>query len=86
MPTKRAQKHNAHPLPKGLTQEMLPKYVVYYHECYNKERQLFREFFKIEKHLKHSCRHKNRKGRNCGRKVSYSWSGRSGTLVRTDIY
>ena len=49
MPTKRARKHNARPLPKGLTQEMLPKYVVYYHECYNKERQLFREFFKIEK-------------------------------------
>ena len=44
MPTKRARKHNARPLPEGLTQEMLPKYVVYYHECYNKERQLFREF------------------------------------------
>ena len=41
MPTKRARKHNARPLSKGLTQEMLPKYVVYYHECYNKERQLF---------------------------------------------
>ena len=52
MPTKRARKHNARPLPEGLTQEMLPKYVVYYHECYNKERQLFREFFKIEKHPK----------------------------------
>jgi len=52
MSTKRARKHNARPLPKGLTQEMLPKYVVYYHECYNKERQLFREFFKIEKHPK----------------------------------
>ena len=42
MSTKRARKHNARPLPEGLTQEMLPKYVVYYHECYNKERQLFR--------------------------------------------
>ena len=52
MSTKRARKHNARPLPEGLTQEMLPKYVVYYHECYNKERQLFREFFKIEKHPK----------------------------------
>ena len=31
---------------------MLPKYVVYYRECYNKEKQLFREFFKIEKHPK----------------------------------
>ena len=29
---------------------MLPKYVVYYRECYNKEKNLWREFFKIEKH------------------------------------
>ena len=28
----------------------LPKYVVYYKECYNKEKKLYREFFKIEKH------------------------------------
>ena len=28
------------------------KYVVYYKECYNKEKQLFREFFKNEKHPK----------------------------------
>jgi len=50
--TKRARKHNAKSLPDGLTQEMMPKYVVYYKECYNKEKQLFREFFKIEKHPK----------------------------------
>jgi hypothetical protein len=29
---------------------MLPKYVVYYKECYNKEKNLYREFFKVEKH------------------------------------
>ena len=51
-PKKQARKHNARPLPKGLTQEMMPKYVVYYNECYNKEKQSFREFFKIEKHPK----------------------------------
>ena len=28
---------------------MLPKHVVYYKECYNKEKQKYREFFKIEK-------------------------------------
>ena len=28
------------------------KYVVYYKECYNKEKKLYREFFKIEKHPK----------------------------------
>jgi hypothetical protein len=50
--TKRARKHNARPLPDGLTHEMLPKYVVYYKECYNKEKSLYREFFKIEKHPK----------------------------------
>ena len=40
----------AKPLPEGITQDMLPKYVVYYKECYNKEKQKYREFFKIEKH------------------------------------
>jgi hypothetical protein len=49
---KRARKHNARPLPDGLTHEMLPKYVVYYKECYNKEKLLYREFFKIETHPK----------------------------------
>ena len=49
---KRSRKYNANPLPDGLTQEMLPKYVVYYHEIYNKEKNLTREFFKIEKHPK----------------------------------
>jgi len=49
---KRARKYSAQPLPEGLTQQMLPKYIVYYHECYNKEKQLFREFFKIERHPK----------------------------------
>mgnify|MGYP001172943985 CR=1 FL=1 len=49
---KRSRKYNANPLPDGLTQEMLPKYVVYYHEVYNKEKKLTREFFKIEKHPK----------------------------------
>ena len=50
--TKRARKQNAKPLPDGLTQEMMKKYVVYYSECYNKEKNLYREFFKIEKHPK----------------------------------
>ena len=50
--TKRERKHNAKELPDGITQEMLPKYVVYYKECYNKEKELYREFFKIERHPK----------------------------------
>ena len=50
--TKRERKHNAKELPNGITQEMLPKYVVYYKECYNKEKDLYREFFKIERHPK----------------------------------
>ena len=48
--TKRERKNSAQPLPDGITQDMLKKYVVYYKECYNKEKNLFREFFKIEKH------------------------------------
>ena len=50
--TKKERKKNAKPLPEGLTQEMMKKYVVYYNECYNKEKNLYREFFKIEKHPK----------------------------------
>ena len=50
--TKRNRKYNAKPLPEGLTQDMMPKYVGYYSECYNKEKQLYRDFFKIEKHPK----------------------------------
>lgn len=46
---KPARKHNAKPLPEGLTQNDLPKYVVYYKE---KKGNGYREFFKIEKHPK----------------------------------
>tara|TARA_Y200000002_G_C22612211_1_gene634324 strand:- start:93 stop:1247 length:1155 start_codon:yes stop_codon:yes gene_type:complete len=50
--TKKARSKSAQPLPDGLTQDMMPKYIVYYKECYNKEKKLYREFFKIEKHPK----------------------------------
>ena len=50
--TKRARKTNAKPLPEGITQEMMHKYVVYYHEWLNPEKTRSREFFKIEKHPK----------------------------------
>ena len=46
---KRKRQKTAKPLPEGITQDMLPKHVVYYKECYNKEKQKYREFFKIEK-------------------------------------
>lgn len=49
---KRARKHNAKPLPDGLKQEDIPKFVVYYHEWLNLDKTRFREFFKIEKHPK----------------------------------
>jgi hypothetical protein len=47
---KRLRKKSAIELPSELKQDMIPKYVVYYKECYNKEKKLYREFFKIEKH------------------------------------
>ena len=50
--TKRERKHNAKDLPEGITQEMMKKYVVYYHEYLNKEKTKEREFFKVEKHPK----------------------------------
>ena len=49
---KKERKKNAINLPDGIDQRMLLKYVVYYKECYNKEKQLYREFFKVEKHPK----------------------------------
>ena len=50
--TKKSRKKTAIKLPEGITQDMMPKYVYYCKECYNKEKQLFREFFRIEKHPK----------------------------------
>ena len=50
--TKRERKKSARPLPDGITQDMMEKYVVYYKECYNKNKDLYREFFKVEKHPK----------------------------------
>ena len=49
---KRNRKKIAKSLPAGITQDMMPKYVYYCKECYNKEKQLYREFFRIEKHPK----------------------------------
>ena len=50
--TKRERKHSAKDLPEGITQEMMKKYVVYYHEWLDKEHTKQREFFKVEKHPK----------------------------------
>lgn len=50
--TKRERKHSAKELPEGISHDMMRKYVVYYRECYNREKDLWREFFKIEKHPK----------------------------------
>ena len=50
--TKRERKSSAKPLPEGITQNMMKKYVVYYQEWLDKEHTKQREFFKIEKHPK----------------------------------
>ena len=47
--TKRNRQHNAQPLPEGITQEMLGKYVIYRKEEYNKEIGKTREFFYVDK-------------------------------------
>lgn len=47
---KKKRKYNAKKLPDNINE--LPKYVVYYKECYNKKENKWREFFKIEKHDK----------------------------------
>ena len=50
--TKRERQKNARPLPEGIEQSMLRKYVVYYHNVYNKEKNLSREYFRVEGHPK----------------------------------
>jgi hypothetical protein len=50
--TKRERKKPAKPLPEGLTQDMMRKYVVYYHEILKEGNLDYREFFKVEKHPK----------------------------------
>jgi hypothetical protein len=47
---KRIRKHNAIKLPSTLVDLNIPKYINYYNECYNNEKKLYREYFKIEKH------------------------------------
>ncbi len=47
---RRERKLNAKPLPEGITNDMMKKYVVYYREKYGNNG--IREFFKIEKHPK----------------------------------
>jgi len=49
---KRKRQSIAQELPQEITQNMLPKYVCYYNECYNKEKNLYREYFRIEGHPK----------------------------------
>jgi len=51
--TKRARKYSAQSLPEEITESMLNKYVTYNKECYNKEKNLYREFFRVEKHPKY---------------------------------
>lgn len=45
---KKNRKNNAIQLPVDISNIILPKYVVYHEECYNKEKSLFRNFFRIE--------------------------------------
>lgn len=45
---KKNRKNNAIVLPDDISNIILPKYVVYHNECYNKEKSLYRNFFRIE--------------------------------------
>ena len=50
--TKKERQCTAKPLPDGITQNMMRKYVVFYEECTNKETQTMRQFFKVESNPK----------------------------------
>jgi hypothetical protein len=47
---KRKRAYNAKPLPEGINQEDMPKYVLYYSEKYGKDKRNERCWFNIEKH------------------------------------
>ena len=47
---KKNRKKTAVELPIDISNITLPKYVVYYNECYNHEKNLWRNYFKIEAH------------------------------------
>ena len=49
---KQKRQVNACPLPDGIQQKDLPKYVTYNKRCYDKEKDSWREFFQIENHPK----------------------------------
>ena len=49
---KKNRKTSAIILPNDISNIILPKYVVYHKECYNQNKNLWREFFRIEKHPK----------------------------------
>jgi len=48
--TKRERQSIARDLPEGITQEMMPKYITYNVNVYNKEQNKSREFFRVEGH------------------------------------
>jgi HNH endonuclease len=48
--TKRARQTKARPLPDGITQGMLKKYVVYYYNIVDKSKNKARDFFSVEGH------------------------------------
>jgi hypothetical protein len=50
--TKRERKSNAQNLPDGITQDIMKKYVCYYKDYADKEKQRLREYFRVEKHPK----------------------------------
>jgi len=50
--TKKERQYSAKPLPDGITQHMMRKYVVFYEEFTNKEKQTMRQFFKVESNPK----------------------------------
>jgi hypothetical protein len=84
--TKRARKHNAKELPEGITHNMLNKYVVYYKECYNSEKDLHREFFKVERHPKLDKLWASSKSNKIGILEKLAQANKVSTDLDNDIY
>lgn len=62
--TKRTRQKNARPLPDGITQNMLKKYVVYYYNIIDKNKNTVRDYFCVEGHPKLQKRWESSKSKN----------------------
>jgi hypothetical protein len=79
---KMSRKHNAKPLPEGIVQSDLPKFVIYYKE---KRGDGFREYFTVEKHPLQNLKEQGVKDAKTEQLVNKRWaSSKAGAVTIQD--